>query len=674
MLSNSTTLLGTGDAGGGALRLASLKCSASQFEWLAATQPAAPALTIGTQAAAWTAAAGESKENLLALRARRDDGLESGLAITAYKDSGAFRWQQTFRNAGDATMGPASALGVLDLQLRGDVGDLVVHCVRRDSDYFREALPFRGHLEVKSGGWNQPSHAGLLILESAGQGEFLIIGVLLERDWALTLDAERDGTRLRVTVSQREFQLAPGQSVEAPPVYIGATRGSLDEAINLSLAHLRTQVMPAELEKWPWIGYDIWSTDGENVEKNIHDEIAFSADLGIDLFYLDASWYKNSSRRGTGDWGKGIGSYHEDRVKFPRGLRYLSDQVHAAGMKFGLWVGPNIVDVDLVGKEIPEAWLAHENGKRRELKISSWQNIVVHACLGSTEYAEHLKTELTRLIREYNLDWLKWDNSGLPGVPAMCTRGDHGHAPGEGSAAAIANEYAIFKHLHETFPNLTLEQCGYGSRLDYGRAEYVRANWCSDKTFPSDSVRANAMACGTVYPAACNAAWIVREDQEFFSYKEKHQIDAGIRSRMIGLFGVGTLNGQMSQRVSLYPENVIERLKANILVYKQFRHLLSQRISFPFQPYGRSPQGWDAVQFTDAAATEAVVLCFRDKSSQSRSVIKPGQLRADATYRVQRVDANSEETLTGAALMKSGLLVDLPQTGSSEIIQISSKT
>jgi alpha-galactosidase len=339
-------------------------------------------------------------------------------------------------------------------------------------------------------------------------------------------------------------------------------------------------------------------------------------------------------------------------------------------MKFGLWVGPNIVDVDLVGKEIPEQWLAYENGKRRELKISSWQNLVLHACLGCTDYANHLKTELTRLIRDYNLDWLKWDNSGLPGVPAVCTRGDHGHAPGEGSAAAIANEYAIFKHLHETFPQLTLEQCGYGSRLDFGRAEYVRANWCSDKTFPSDSVRANAMACGTVYPSACNAAWIVREDKEFFSYKDAHQIDAGIRSRMLGLFGVGTLNGQMSQRVSLYPPNVIERLKANIAVYKGFRHLLSRQISFPFQPYGRSPQGWDAAQFTDDDGGEAVVLCFRGASSQTRSVLRLSRLRSDAHYRVRRVDANSNDRVSGADLMKSGLLIDLPLAGSSEIVRI----
>jgi alpha-galactosidase len=670
-LANQTSLLGASDSGGGVLRLASLKSSASQFEWLAQTQAAAPAVAFGAQAQGdWKAAKGASTQSTLAFQSRTDAGLESTLLISSYEDSGAFRWQQAYRNTGAGPTAPVSAYGVIDLTLRADLGPLVVHCIRRDSDYFREALPFRGHLGVKGGGWNAPSHAGLFIIEAVDHGEFLVLGVQHEREWTLTLDSITDGTKFAVTLSNLEHPLAPGQALEAPPIYLGAVRGALDDAVNLSLGYLRGHVLPASLENTPWIGYDIWSTDAANVEKNILDEVKFAADLGIDLFYLDASWYKNSSRRGTGDWGKGLGSYEADRLKFPSGLRHLSDTVHAADMKFGLWVGPNIVDIELVGRDIPSQWLAQENGKPRELSISSWEHKCVQVCLGCTDYAEHLKKELTRLIRDYDLDWLKWDNSGLPGVPALCTSGDHGHAPGDGSSAALANEYAIFKHLHDTFPKLTLEQCGYGSRIDFGRAEYVRANWCSDKTFPSESVRSNAMACATVFPSAWNAAWIVREDQEFFSYKETHQIDAGIRSRMLGMFGVGTLNGQMSQRASLYPTPVIERLKANVPIYKQYRHLLSQQVSFPFQPYGRSPQGWDAVQFTKADSSEAVLLCFRGASTQTQSVLKLGRLKSMTNYRVRRVDANTEEKVSGAELMKAGLLVELTLAGASEVVLV----
>ncbi len=668
-IANRTAVLTLGDS---AQQLSSLKQKQSGFEWLAGEQPLSPWIKANTERkAAWKPLPSTGKPEMLAIRAGADQGLQAELDIVAFEDTGAFRWQQAYRNNGDAPLEAIRGASALDLALRGDVGDLVVHCVRRDSDYFREAVPFRDHLQIGGGAWNAPVHTGLIIIEAAEHAEFLIIGVQHERNWILSLDSREGRTHLRVALEDMETALQPGQRFEAPPIYIGACGGTLDDAVNLSLSHLRTRILPKPQANAPWVSYDIWSTDGSNVEKNIHDEIAFAAQLGVELFYLDASWYKNSSIKGQGDWGKGIGTYEEDRVKFPRGLRYLSDQVHAAGMKFGLWVGPNIVDVDLVPRVIPEKWLAHVDGKRAELNIKGWENTVVQVCLGSPDYAEHLKKELARLVEEYNLDWIKWDNSGIPALPAKCNRPDHGHAAGDGSAAALLKEYEVFRHLHERFPNLTLEQCGYGSRLDLGRAAYVGANWCSDTSFPSERVRSNAMACATVFPSGCNASWIVREDKEFFGFETQHQIDAGIRSRMLGLFGVGTLNGQMSQRASLYPRPVIERLKANIATYKQFRHLLMQQVSYPLQPYGKSPQGWEAVQFTDDAAGEAVVMCFRGASSQSVLALSLSRLHPDARYRVRQIDAGREATFTGRELMSRGLIVELAQAGASDIFHLS---
>ncbi len=670
-IANKGTLLEARDAGDKALQISALKNKASQFDWLAGSQPLAPQVAMDAQRqAAWKPAASSIKDNVLAVRAGSGDGLQAELDVAAYGDTGAFRWQQAYRNGGSAPIGSIRGISALELSLGADIGSLIVHCVRRDSDYFREALPFRTKLEIRGGGWNAPSHTGLIIIEAKAHSEFLVIGVQQERGWVLSLEKSEQGSLLRVALADMEVSLDAGQRFEAPPIFIGATGGSLDDAVNLSLEHLRTRILPKPIEGAPWVSYDIWSTDGSNVEKNIHDEIPFAAKLGIELFYLDASWYRKSSLKGLGDWGKGIGSYVEDRVKFPRGLRYLSDQVHAAGMKFGLWVGPNVVDVSLVPKEIPEKWLAHVDGKPSVLTISTWENKVAHVCLGSPDYAEHLKKELTRLVEEYNLDWIKWDNSGIPALPAKCNRPDHGHAPGNGSAAALANEYAIFKHLHDTYPQLVLEQCGYGSRLDLGRAGYVRANWCSDTSFPSDRVRSNAMACATVFPSGCNASWIVREDKEFFAYETQHEIDAGIRSRMIGLFGVGTLNGQMSQRASLYPPNVVERLKANIETYKTFRHLLMKQVSYPFQPYGKSPQGWEAVQFTNDDAGAAVVIVFRGTASQSLSTLTLSRLAPDATYSILRLDAGTEEKVTGKDLMDTGVLVSLEQKGASEILRL----
>jgi alpha-galactosidase len=653
----------------GAPVLASFRNAETHFEWVTPAKAFAPGLQYSDGASAsWQPLAFRSSPGGITLRAASAGHVEGQLDLAAFADSGAFRWQQSFLNTGTDAVRGIAGISALDLDLRRDLGRLVVHCVRRDGDYSREAQPFKSHLEIHGGRWNAPAFTGLIVVEAAGRSEFLVIGVQQERGWTFSLDQQSDVVRLSVTLNDMEKNIAPRASLAACAVFVGACGGDLDTAVNLALAHLRTRILAPALSGAPWVSYNIWSTDAEDVEKNILDEIPFAAAMGVDLFYLDASWYKGSSTRGNGDWGKGIGSYTEDRSKFPHGLRYMSDKVHAAGMKFGLWVGPNIVDAGLVPHEVPESWLALVDGKRAELKIPTWEHTCLQVCMGSTEYALHLKRSLAKLVEDYNLDWIKWDNSGIPALPARCNRSDHGHNQNDGSASALGNEYAIFEHLHQKFPKLAMEQCGYGSRLDYGLAGAIRANWCSDTCYPASRLRSNSLVCATVYPSAYNAAWIVKEDTELFEAKSDALIDAGIRSRMIGLFGVGTLNGQMSQRASLYPKKILERLGQNVALYKRFRHLLFQQVSFPYQPYGTDPQGWQAIQFTGIAGTEAVLLCFRGSSTQTTSELPLSRLKPSKSYRVRFIDAGKESTLSGKVLMEDGIYLSLPEAGSSEII------
>ena len=655
----------------GALSLMSLRNSATGFEWSRPAQGFSPTFVSSSgSSAAWQPLPAKATQGNVTIRSATAGSVEGQLNLVAYADSGAFRWQQTFVNTGADPVRKVTRMSALDLDLRAGLGQLVVHCVRRDGDYSREALPFRSHLDIQGGGWNAPLYTGLIVVEAVGRSEFLVIGVQQEHGWTFSLDRQQDRLRLNVDLHDMEKDIGPRGSLAACPLFIGACGGDLDTAVNVALEHLRAHILPPVLNGAPWVSYNIWSTDATDVEKNILGEIPFAAAMGVDLFYLDASWYQGSSTRGNGDWGKGLGSYTEDRSKFPHGLRYLSDQVHAAGMKFGLWVGPNIVDASLVPHEVPRSWLAMVDGKPIELKIPTWENTCLQVCIGSADYAEHLKHSLAKLVEDYNLDWIKWDNSGIPALPARCNRSDHGHNQDDGSASALDREYAIFEFLHQKFPALALEQCGYGSRLDYGLAGSIRANWCSDTCYPASRLRSNSLVCASVYPSAYNAAWIVKEDTELFEAKSVAVIDAGIRSRMIGLFGVGTLNGQMSQRASLYPKPIIDRLTKNASLYKRYRHLLFQQVSFPYKPYGTDPHGWQAIQFTSTAGSESVMLCFRGSSTQVTSLLPLSRLHPLKSYRVHFIDGGTESTISGKELMETGIFLSLPEAGASEIILI----
>jgi hypothetical protein len=126
----------------------------------------------------------------------------------------------------------------------------------------------------------------------------------------------------------------------------------------------------------------------------------------------------------------------------------------------------------------------------------------------------------------------------------------------------------------------------------------------------------------------------------------------------------------MSQRASLYPKKILDRLSANVPFYKQFRHLLFQQVSFPYKPYGTDPQGWQAIQFTDTTGSEAVVLCFRASSTQTMSLLTLSRLQPLKSYRVRLVDAGAESVATGKELMEGGIFLSLPEAGASEIVRI----
>lgn len=568
-----------------------------------------------------------------------------------------------FRNSAAQTSGEVRSFGSARIPLRADLGPLQLHCVSRDT-YAVQKIPFQDELSVDGGGWNSPKFCGLLILEAMEHKEFLFAIVQWERGWHYRLARSGKSLFLEVTFGDLSHALAAGERLNSPPVFVGVASGDAENAMRIAQRHLKS-LAPKTHANWPWISYDIWGTESSGVEEAILAELEVAHELGVELFYIDASWYKGSSKKGTGDWGCGLGNYQEDREKFPNGLANISAKAHSRGMKFGLWVGPNIVDSRLVGGTIPKEWIASFEGKDRILTIKEWEATCHQVCLGCRDYVEFLKKTLAGLVRDFQLDWLKWDNSGIPGIPGRCDRSDHGHQRGDGSYQALLGQYEVYRHLHREFPDLVLEQCGYGSRLDYGLIDTIRANWLSDASFPSKHVRQNALAGSYIYPSSYNGAWIVK-DPEIEKTTDPDTLDSIYRSRMMGLFGFGTLTGKLPERVSLYSKPVLEAAKRNIPVYKKYRHLLLEDVYHLFPATG-SAEGWQAVQFAKPDSSESVVLCFRSSSPQSSARIPIRAVRAADRYRITNAKNGEVATLSGSQLLREGLIVNLPKLEMSEV-------
>ena len=118
----------------------------------------------------------------------------------------------------------------------------------------------------------------------------------------------------------------------------------------------------------------------------------------------------------------------------------------------------------------------------------------------------------------------------------------------------------------------------------------IRANWLSDASFPSKHVRQNALSGSYVFPNSYNGAWIVK-DPEIDKTTDPDLLDTIYRSRMMGLFGFGTLTGKLPEMVSLYSKPVLDAAKRNIPVYKKYRHLLQRMLIISFRQRDRRKDG-----------------------------------------------------------------------------------
>jgi hypothetical protein len=168
-------------------------------------------------------------------------------------------------------------------------------------------------------------------------------------------------------------------------------------------------------------------------------------------------------------------------------------------------------------------------------------------------------------------------------------------------------------------------------------------------------------------PAAHNEAWVIRCG-EIEHAKDPALLDTLVRSRMIGLFGIGTLSGRLSERASLYPKEVLDALKRNIDAYKQYRHLLQEDV-YHILPPSSNDHAWDAVQFCKRDGSESVLIVFRSNSPDAEKVLPLRGLTVDATNDAKSYNEGPPHALSGQNLA-SGLKINLPRPEMSEILHL----
>ncbi|QCO98102.1 alpha-galactosidase [Arthrobacter sp. 24S4-2] len=196
-----------------------------------------------------------------------------------------------------------------------------------------------------------------------------------------------------------------------------------------------------------------------------------AAELGIERLVLDDGWF-----HGRRDDSAGLGDWTVDAGIWPKGLHPLVDRIRSHGMQFGLWVEPEMVNLDSdIAREHPEWLLAPSEGvglpSRRQFVLNiaredSWQYLLKH---------------LDQLVNEYSIDYLKWDHNR--DLLEAVARGAGGDRPGVHAQTTAL--YALIDELKRRHPALEIESCSAGgARVDLGILDRTDRVWASDCNDP----------------------------------------------------------------------------------------------------------------------------------------------------------------------------------------------
>ena len=292
------------------------------------------------------------------------------------------------------------------------------------------------------------------------------------------------------------WTLAAGEAFEAPEALLACTDGGLGALSrlyhrflyhNLCRSRFVGKPRPVLLNNWEATYFDF---DADKLLTLAQE----AKSLGVDLLVLDDGWFgeRSDDNRALGDW-------FVNEKKLGGGLAPLISAINALGLKFGIWIEPEMVseDSDLF-RAHPDWALTVPN---RAPTVGRNQLVLD---MGRGEVVDYLYGVFSALLRGHHIEYVKWDmNRGLADVYSAALPPER---QGEAAFRYVLGMYDLLRRMTEAFPDVLFEGCaGGGGRFDAGMLAYVPQIWCSDD---SDAVERFAIQRGTSYgypPASMGA-------------------------------------------------------------------------------------------------------------------------------------------------------------------------
>ena len=220
-----------------------------------------------------------------------------------------------------------------------------------------------------------------------------------------------------------------------------------------------------------------WENTAFDFNQDILAELMKEAkDLGVDMFLLDDGWFGNkyprkNDRAGLGDW-------EVTHDKLPGGIRALTDAAKEAGVKFGLWIEPEMVNPKSELFEQHPDWAIHYPNRdtyyyRNQLVLD----------LSNPAVQDYVYGVVDKLLKENpDIAYFKWDcNSPITNIYSPYLKA----AQGQLYIDHVRGVYNVMRRVKDNYPHVPMMLCsGGGARCDYEALKHFTEFWCSDNTDP----------------------------------------------------------------------------------------------------------------------------------------------------------------------------------------------
>ena len=469
-------------------------------------------------------------------------------------------------------------------------------------------------------------------------------GMLFVYSGNFSCEAEKDQfeqTRLLMGLNEELFSypLAAGETFTVPEVILSYSANGLSQLSQQYHNCIRNHVCrskythmqrPVLINSWEAAYFDFTGDTIVDLAKE-------AAALGIDMVVMDDGWFgkRDDDNSSLGDW-------QVNEQKLGGSLAQLIDRVHAQGVKFGIWIEPEMVNEDSDLYRAHPDWAIQIPGRK---PIRSRNQLLLD--FSRKEVRDHVFDQICAVLDQGKVDYVKWDmNRSMADVYA-----------GNLSYDYVLGVYDFLERLTNRYPDLLLEGCsGGGGRFDAGMLYYSPQIWCSDNT---DAINRTRIQYGTsfFYPVSAVGAHV--------SAVPNHQTG---RLTSLHTRGVTAMAGTFGYELNpaLLSEEEKQQIREQIQTYKKYERLINEgtywRLSNPFVD---EIAAWMSVSEEQDRALVSVVRLMAE-ANQATVYVRLRGLKPDAVY----LEENSGKQYSGAALMNAGIPL-LPFTREYEAYQFS---